>query len=200
MHQSSYDKMRGFREKYLAGQEAANLSLLDLGAQDINGSYKPIFNSPNWRYIGMDMAPGKNVDIVLKNIYTWKEIPTHSVDVLISGQAFEHIEYFWLTMLEVARILKPGGLCCIIAPAGGYEHRYPVDCWRFYPDGFSAMARFAGLKVLEVSTQWEPQNYSADESDLWRDSLLVAQKPALGLVDIIKAKLRRRVLRWALQL
>lgn len=200
MHQSSYDKMRGFREKYLAGQEAASLTILDLGAQDINGSYKPIFDGPSWHYSGMDMAPGKNVDIVLKNIYSWTEIPTHSVDVLVSGQAFEHVEYFWLTMLEVARILKPGGMCCIIAPAGGYEHRYPVDCWRFYPDGFSAMARFAGLNVLEVSTQWESQNYSADESDLWRDSLLVAKKPTLGMMDRIKAQLRRHMLKWALQL
>ncbi|MGZ8216991.1 methyltransferase domain-containing protein [Methylomagnum sp.] len=200
MHQSSYDKVRGFREKYLAGQEATNLTILDLGAQDINGSYKPIFDSPSWRYSGMDMAPGKNVDIILKNIYSWTEIPTHSVDVLVSGQAFEHIEYFWLTMLEMARILKPGGMCCIIAPAGGYEHRYPVDCWRFYPDGFSAMARFARLEILEVSTQWEAQGYSLDESDLWKDSLLIARKPIHGVMDSIRLTLRRNMLQWALRL
>ena len=76
----------------------------------------------------MDMTPGKNVDIVLPSPYRWRGIESNSVDVLISGQAFEHIEFFWITMLEIARVLKPGGLCCIIAPSGGAEHKYPVDC------------------------------------------------------------------------
>lgn len=200
MHQSSYEKMAAFREKYLVEKAGASLTILDLGAKDVNGSYKPIFDLPSWKYQGVDLEPGNNVDFVLRDVYNWRDIPTGSVDVFISGQAFEHIEYFWLTMLEVARVLKPGGLCCIIAPAGGYEHRYPVDCWRFYPDGFTAMARFASLEVLEVSTQWEAQGYSLDESDLWKDSLLIARKPTRGVIESIKLAVKHRILQWALGL
>ncbi len=54
---------------------------------------------------------------------------------------FEHTEFFWLTMREMKHALKPGGLCCIIAPSAGPEHQYPVDCWRVYPDGLRAAAR-----------------------------------------------------------
>ena len=93
----------------------------------------------------MDLSEGENVDLVLSDPYSWSEIRSSSVDVFVSGQAFEHIEFFWQTMLEIARALKPGGLCCIIAPSGGPEHKYPLDCWRFYPDGFRALARYAGL-------------------------------------------------------
>ncbi len=64
----------------------------------------------------MDIQEGPNVDIVVSDIYNWIEIEDSSFDVVISGQAFEHMEFFWKAIKEIERILKPGGLCCIIAP------------------------------------------------------------------------------------
>ena len=133
MHISSYSKMKMFRDKYLTNKEQEKLVILDIGSQDVNGSYKDIFDSPQWSYLGVDMCDGKNVDIVLSDIYNWKEISSASIDVIVSGQAFEHIEFIWLTMSEISRVLKNDGLCCIIAPSSGKEHKYPTDCWRFYP-------------------------------------------------------------------
>ncbi|HEY1770378.1 MAG TPA: methyltransferase domain-containing protein [Chthoniobacterales bacterium] len=177
MHPSSFDKMRAFAEKYMTAQRAEPLVILDLGSQDFNGSYRPLFAQPPWRYRGLDVAAGKNVDVVLRDPYRWREIKSAGADVIISGQTFEHTEFFWLTMREIARALKPGGLCCIIAPSAGDEHRYPVDCWRFYPDGLRAAARYAGLEILEASTQWENLPQYDNESNKWHDSLLVARRP-----------------------
>jgi SAM-dependent methyltransferase len=177
MHPSSFDKMRAFAEKYMTARRAEPLIILDLGSQDFNGSYRPLFAQPPWRYRGLDMAAGKNVDVVLRDPYRWREIKSASADMIISGQTFEHTEFFWLTMREIARALKPGGLCCIIAPSAGDEHRYPVDCWRFYPDGLRAAARYAGLEILEASTQWENLPQYDNESNKWHDSLLVARRP-----------------------
>ncbi|MGB9498501.1 MAG: methyltransferase domain-containing protein [Dissulfuribacterales bacterium] len=194
MHQSSFDKMLAFKTKYLDALNDKPIVILDLGSLDVNGSYQEIFDRPAWHYRGLDMTPGKNVDIVLKNPYHWKEVGSNSVDVLVSGQAFEHIEFFWISMLEIARVLKPGGLCCIIAPSGGYEHKYPVDCWRFYPDGFSALARFARLKVIEVSTQWELDDRYDKRSNSWHDSMLVCRKHRIsGFYEI-----RQRIWRWVM--
>lgn len=179
MHQSSYDKMEVFCEKYLKDKAEKPLSILDLGSLDINGSYRPIFDQYQWEYRGMDMSAGKNVDIVLKTPYHWKEVKSDSTDVMVTGQAFEHIEYFWITILEIARVLKPGGICCILAPSGGYEHRYPVDCWRFYPDGFKALARFARLDVIESKAQWDVDPRYTDSSNDWKDCMLVCKKPIL---------------------
>ena len=175
MHQSSLDKMLAFRKRYLAGREDEPLSILDLGSMDVNGSYRVFFGEPRWTYRGIDLAAGPNVDVVLDDPYHWREVKSGSADVVISGQAFEHIEFFWLTMLEIARVMKPGGLCCLIAPSGGPEHRYPVDCWRFLPDGFRALARFASLEVLEVYSQNGATGYS-DGSDMWQDTVLVCRK------------------------
>lgn len=185
--------MAYFVNHYLEMGKDKALTIYDLGSMDVNGSYRPLFENSSWKYVGLDMAAGKNVDVLLENPYKWQEIATHSADVIISGQAFEHIEFFWITMLEIARVLKPGGLCCIIAPSGGPEHRYPVDCWRFYKDGFAALARFARIRVLEVDNHRKAANYD-DLSDTWADTMLVGRKYRLGYFWA----LRQRIWRWVM--
>lgn len=196
MHQSSYRNMTAFRDRYLAGREKENLVVADLGSYDVNGSYRPLFTGTAWRYLGLDVAPGPNVDIVLQDPYHWSELKSDAVDVVISGQALEHIEYFWLTLLEISRVLKPGGLCCLVAPSGGPEHRFPVDCWRFYRDGMEALGSWAGFEVLEAFTNPEGGNEADDDdSHLWRDSVVVARQPAKPLARRWREWLRRLALK-----
>lgn len=190
MHQSSMENMTAFRDEFLARRTSEPMKILDLGSQDVNGSYRHLFENPGWTYIGLDMAPGKNVDLILRTPYVWKEVKTDSVDVVVSGQAFEHIQFFWITMLEIARVLRPGGICCILAPSGGPEHRYPMDCWRFYPDGMTSLAQYAQMELIRASTQWESSGYS-DESHLWRDSTLICRKPNMGIWWNSKSRLKR---------
>ncbi|MDD5723235.1 MAG: methyltransferase domain-containing protein [Syntrophales bacterium] len=186
--------MLDFKGKYLKDRNEEPLLILDLGSLDVNGSYREYFDVSPWTYHGVDMTRGKNVDIVLNDPYDWETVRSNSVDVLISGQAFEHIEFFWITMLEIERVLRPGGLCCIIAPSGGSEHRFPVDCWRFYPDGFAALGRFAGLEVVEACTQWKPDSRYTDLCNSWRDSVLICRKEALPFFSAW----RRRILHGTL--
>lgn len=186
--------MEQFRQRYLEPLGEVPLRIIDLGSQDVNGSYRPLFAGPKWEYRGLDLSPGKNVGIVLADPYRWNAVASGTVDVCISGQALEHIPYFWLIALEIERVLKPGGLCCIIAPSGGYEHRYPVDCWRFYPDGFAALALFARLDIEEVYTDWTPGTYP-DDSAVWKDSVLVARKPHRGRLAGWRNRVRASLLR-----
>lgn len=56
------------------------------------------------------------------------------------------------------RVLKPTGLFYLNAPSAGSFHRYPVDCWRFYPDSGNALISWGkrnGLNpgLLESFTQ-----------------------------------------------
>lgn len=176
MHVSSLEKMRDFTTRYLAEKTDQHLEILDLGSADIGGTYAQFFDHPKWNYRGVDLAEGPNIHVVLSNPYNWRELPTHCADVFVSGQTFEHIEFFWLTMLEIARVLKPGGLCCIVAPSRGPIHRYPVDCWRFYPDGFAALARYADLEILEILHDEEGGPTYPDKSEEWGDLVLITRK------------------------
>jgi hypothetical protein len=67
-----------------------------------------------------------------------------------------------------------------------------VDCWRFYRDGFRALAKWARLEVLEATTQWQNQHHE-DGSDLWQDSVLIARKPSHGGLSALKQRLKYRV-------
>jgi SAM-dependent methyltransferase len=50
---------------------------------------------------------------------------------------------FWVLFLEIMRVLKPGGLLYLNVPSNGEVHRWPVDCWRFYPDSGRALVTWA---------------------------------------------------------
>ncbi|MCK5681147.1 methyltransferase type 11, partial [bacterium] len=73
------------------------MTIVDLGSQDVNGSSRDLFQNEKWNYIGVDLQAGKNVDIVLVNPYDWMEFKDNSIHVIISGQALEHVEFFWKT-------------------------------------------------------------------------------------------------------
>lgn len=182
MHVSSLSNMRAFADEYLS--KDIHYRILDLGSQEVdgdgNGSYRKIFQGKNWTYEGADLVPGNNVDIVLEKPYKWKNIKSKTYDCVVCGQMLEHDEYFWITMLEIRRILKPNGLCCMIAPSGGAEHRYPVDCYRFYPDGLKAVANYASLEVLEVYAQWNEELYPEMDSE-WRDCVMICRRNPLGI-------------------
>lgn len=150
--------------------------VLDFGSHDVNGSYRPLFSSDSWNYTGLDLTSGPNVDLVTNDPYEWAEIEDEKFDLVISGQALEHCDFFWLIFLEIKRVLKPNGHACIIAPSSGPEHKYPVDCWRFYPDGMKALCNYSGLELIKAETEWNPPDYE-DGSQIWKDTILVAKKP-----------------------
>lgn len=182
MHKTTYDKMLWFKNIYLNSSD--DLKILDIGSLDTSGknyNYKSIFDLPNWNYTGLDVIDGTNVDILVEDIYNIAEIEDNSYDVVVSGQLFEQLEFFWITMSEIGRILKPGGVCCIIAPSGGPKHgALGHDCYRFYEDGMAALAKHVDFEILHVST-----NYS-EEAKPWCDSCLVAKKPDSNIEDFVE--------------
>ena len=97
-------RMEWFAETYLKGKN--NPSVLDVGSYNVNGCYKEIFTARGCRYLGLDMEAGPNVDLIPDCVYEWKELEDDQFDVVISGQALEHIEFFWITVSEMVRVTK----------------------------------------------------------------------------------------------
>jgi SAM-dependent methyltransferase len=166
-------------------------TVVDIGSMDVNGTYRDLF--PGCRYIGVDMEPGPGVDVVAQKPYRYP-ISSESADLVISGQAFEHVEFFWLAWLEMSRLVKRGGLIFLLAPSRGPEHRYPVDCWRFYPDGFRALAKWGGLGLLEVSTDWEDD--PDPDSAPWGDTVGVFRR----FNETAAGRVRRYLLRHSIRI
>ena len=155
MHKSAMLRMEWFVKNYIPKDRP--VKILDVGSYDVNGSYRRLFEDmSNISYVGLDMSDGPNVDYAPKDPYDWSELDNDCFDYVISGNAFEHIEYPWLTICEIYKKLKPGGVACILAPNTIDEHRYPLDCYRYYSDGFRALAKWAGFKVISVTVSGVP--------------------------------------------
>jgi len=152
--------------------------LLEIGSKKYHGQtgYRDLITE-NWIvYTGLDLEAGENVDLVPQSGFVWPEIEDGSFDVCISGQTFEHNPFFWATMAEISRVLVPGGLACIIAPGAQAVHRYPVDCWRFYPDSWAALCALTGLDVVEVYFETDRMAMAVQDGHV-RDSMVIAKKP-----------------------
>jgi SAM-dependent methyltransferase len=149
VHNNSLRLMQDFVINHLNPRQ--QLRILDVGSQDINGNYRSLFiNSLGWwEYVGIDVVDGDNVNLIITDKYKWP-IADQSFDVVISGQCLEHVEAPWLWVKEIERVCKVGGMVCIIAPSCWIHHRYPLDCWRIYPDGMSyLLGKWCNFEILE---------------------------------------------------
>jgi len=134
--------MKYFRDKYLLDMKGC--TILDVGSkkhETKRDTYRSIFE-PNFNYTGMDVESGKNVDIIgYENI-------EKAFDVLISGQVMEHVKRPWEWLKSLTIYYK--SLICIIAPNTWKEHRYPIDTYRYFPDGMRDLFEYAGIIELEI--------------------------------------------------
>ncbi|WP_311266861.1 methyltransferase domain-containing protein [Sphingobium sp. WCS2017Hpa-17] len=142
-----------------------DINVIDLGAMNVNGSYRTLMPD-HANYVGVDLEAGPGVDIVLQDVYRLP-FEDSSIDIVMSGQMLEHCAHFWKVFTEISRVLKPGGKAFIIAPSSGPVHRYPVDCYRFYPDSYQALAEWSGLRMVQSWT---------DERGPWCDLVGIFQK------------------------
>ena len=143
MHGSSMRLMASFRDRYLGGMKGC--TVLDVGAGQIPGqrSYRELFRE--YCYIGMDIVPGDNVDVV------GYESLSVGYDVVISGQVLEHVKRPWEWIWQLSGLFS--AYICIIAPNQWPEHRYPLDCWRVLPDGMAALFEYAGITPVEIHAE-----------------------------------------------
>lgn len=166
MHPSSMHEMRGF----LAKLPTKSLKIADIGSRSVHGGTYKSLMAPEWSYTGLDMVPGSNVDVVLPGSYDWPNVRTDSFDVVISGQTVEHVERPWLWMKQLARIVRTGGVVCVIGPYQWAYHAFPKDCWRIYPDGMRAIMEDAGLAILKVYMNKSSDTVGVgakEASDIW---------------------------------
>jgi len=141
MHTTALASGRTFFERYAI--DAENCTILEIGSMDVNGSLRQV--APvGCRYIGVDCAPGRGVDIVSSDPYR-VPLPNGCADAVVSSSCFEHAEFFWLLFLEMCRLVRMKGYLYINSPSNGPYHAHPVDCWRFREDAGLALVRWAGL-------------------------------------------------------
>jgi hypothetical protein len=144
MHPNSIKIMEKFCRQYLDIDTSKKYYVVDIGSQKIRDheTYRDMFVGRGHSYTGVDIAVGENVDIVgLENI-------KNEYDILISGQVMEHVKHPWDWLKSLKPFYKK--YIVIIAPNTHTLHRYPIDTYRYFPDGMMDLFEYAGIPILEV--------------------------------------------------
>jgi|GEM_PF-2260994 len=180
-----------------------HLDILEVGAGTSPGQYvthRSLFHGIDHSYVGVDVRPGAHVDRVMPRPYS---IParSRSADVIVAGSVLEHVPFFWASMLEIARVMRPRALLFVTVPSRGHKHS-DLDCWRMYPDGMRALAAASRLTLLDVHTHFPPRlrndgnrhNYRRIRTDdYWGDTVAVFRKPRRYAPSM---RLVRPAVRW----
>ena len=130
----------------------AGLKTLECGSRNYNGTVRPLFNG---EYVGIDMADGPDVDIVA--LAADMPFADEEFETVISTEMMEHDPCFWLSIPEMARVLKPGGHMLITTRGIGFPyHEYPGDFWRFTEDSIRLLFETNRLVVIKIEPDWYP--------------------------------------------
>ncbi len=166
MHDTAMDTGGRFFKHYVAPQGAR---VLDVGAMDINGSLRSVAPA-GADYVGVDMAQGPGVDIVLADPHVLP-FPDGSFSAIVSTSCYEHDGMFWLSFLEALRVVEDGGYVYISSPSNGWYHRHPRDCWRFYPDCGLSLVDWAQRQGIAAQLV---ESFTARRvNDYWNDAVMV---------------------------
>lgn len=169
MHLAAYNTGKLFFDTYCTSR-FQNLKVVEIGSQNVNGSLREVITPSITEYVGVDFAEGNGVDIVLDDPYKFP-FEDNTFDVLVTSSCFEHSEMFWMSFLEGIRILKPSGVMYCNAPSNWMcYHRYPVDCWRFYPDagkGLETWAKYCNYNTMVLESFITPPNNPSERYADW---------------------------------
>ena len=173
MHDTAMQFGQLFFQTYV--KNSNKIKILDIGSQDVNGSLRTVAPSV-CEYIGVDFEAANGVDVVLTDANVLP-FDNDSIDVVVSSSCFEHAEFFWSMFIEIQRVLKPEGLFYLNAPSNGTYHRYPVDCWRFYPDSGVALSHWG--QKNGYNTQLIESFVGYKQRDDWNDFVSVFVKDGI---------------------
>ncbi len=137
-------RLYGTREVMEAVLDYVHGDVLDFGAG--KGKQKPLLGTRAKTYTAIDIAPHPNVDIVGDILDP--PIADSSYDTIVSNQVIEHVREPWTMMRQVARILRPNGMCIITAPFLVPYHAHPHDFFRFTEEGLKSLCESNGLKII----------------------------------------------------
>ena len=111
------------------------MSVLEVGSQNINGQVRDIFEEEGNPYLGIDMVDGPGVDRVVNVLDLTSVFGEEKFNIVVCCDTLEHIDHFWIALHEMKAILTPGGLFIVTVPDFGVKvHRHPQDYWRFGED------------------------------------------------------------------
>jgi SAM-dependent methyltransferase len=137
--------------KDVAQSLPSGASILDAGAGEC--VYKRFFSHYNYKAI--DLAVGErrwnysNLDCI--GLLHEMPIKDGIFDAVLCTQVLEHLEWPRESVMEMYRVLKPGGKLYITLPMAQSEHQVPYDFFRYTSYGIESICKHAGFKEIKIT-------------------------------------------------
>lgn len=115
------------------------IKILEIGSREVTGRSDARKRFSEAEYVGFDYYPGTNVDVIGDAHKLSQYFRDEKFDIIYSSAVFEHFAMPWLVAIEIAKLLKVGGIVFVETHYSFSSHERP---WHFFQ--FSDMA----LRVL----------------------------------------------------
>jgi hypothetical protein len=165
--------------------------VLEVGARARSGDTSRERFPPPARYVGLDISPGPNVDVV-GDAHHLSRFVTGKFDAAFSISTFEHLLMPWKVVLELNKVLNEDALVYTHSHQTYPLHDSPWDFWRFSQDSWHGLYnRHTGFEVIKVmqaepaflSPMFMPAKWSGMDRGLcYLGSSCIARK--IGLPDV----------------
>jgi len=151
-------------KKYQGDFFKPGIKVLEIGPSGIPSAYSQIVNDPSIQWDTIDFESSVYIDsstskltFTIDDPYRFP-IPENTYDIVLSGQVIEHVQEIWKWMGELKRIVKNNGIIFTINPVSWPFHEAPLDCWRIFPSGIEAIAKYSQLEVVTCLFESEEKN------------------------------------------
>ena len=105
------------------------MKILEIGSREVTGRSNARIQFSNAEYIGFDYYPGPNVDVVGDAHKLSQYFGDEKFDIIYSSAVFEHLAMPWLVAIEIAKLLKIGGIVFVETHFSWSSHERP---WHFF--------------------------------------------------------------------
>lgn len=138
-------------------------TLLEIGgrARSAPSSYRPLA-PPGWRYVSFDIVDGPDVDVVGDAHELSSYFDAGSIDAIVSASVFEHLAMPWKAVLEMNRVLAPGGTVLTTTHQAWPLHEQPWDFWRYSDASWHALFNESTGFRLDQAAMGQPADGCQD--------------------------------------
>lgn len=124
--------------------------LIDIGCGQ--KPYRPIFDQYVSQHIGVDLSDcphGTSKVDIIGNAYD-TNLEDEVCDTVLCTEVLEHLEEPQVAIMEMRRILKPGGFVILTVPFFWPIHEAPRDFYRYSEHGLRYLFEQSGFEIVEI--------------------------------------------------